>query len=229
MEKDNFNVNNKNIENKDVQDEDVTDIKDKNENIKEDEDTKEKDIKDTKEKEENVKDENIINDEENEEKSKDEIFEELKSSNKNLADENNKLQNELDTMKDRLSRLGAEYDNFRKRTAKEKDEIYNNACEDILTKMLPVMDNLERAVSVEGDVDDIKKGIEMIMKQFKDSLESLQVEEISTEGKFDPNFHDAVMHVEDDKYGKDEIVEVFLKGYKREDRVLRYSMVKVAN
>lgn len=157
------------------------------------------------------------------------IVEELKSSNKNLINEKNKLENELDAIKDRLLRLNSEYDNFRKRTVKEKEGIYNDACEDVLKNMLSVMDNLERAVSVEGSVDDVKKGIEMTMKQFSDSLEKLQVEEISTEGEFDPNLHNAVMHVEDDKYDDNQIVEVLQKGYKRENKVLRYSMVKVAN
>lgn len=146
-----------------------------------------------------------------------------------LKDSNNKLQNEVDTLKDRLLRLNAEYDNYRKRTAKEKEGIYTDACEDVLKNILPVLDNLERASSVEGSAEDIKKGVEMTLRQFKDSLEKLQVEEIPVNEGFDPNLHNAVMHVEDDSFGKNEVVEVFQKGYRRNNKVIRHSMVKVAN
>lgn len=146
-----------------------------------------------------------------------------------LKEENSKLKNENDTLKDRLARNVAEYDNYRKRTAKEKEGIYTDACEDILKAILPVLDNLERAISVEGNVDDLKKGVEMTMKQFSGALEKLSVEEINAEGEFDPHFHNAVMHIDDDSYGKNQIVEVFQKGYKRGEKILRYSMVKVAN
>lgn len=156
------------------------------------------------------------------EKEKDEVMAKLK-------EENLKLLNEVDSLKDRLMRLGAEYDNFRKRTAKEKEGIYTDACEDVLKNMLPVLDNLERAAVSDGDIEDIKKGIEMTLRQFQDSLSKVQVEEISTDGEFDPNYHNAVMHVEDENYGTNQIVEVFQKGYKREEKVIRYSMVKVAN
>jgi len=128
-----------------------------------------------------------------------------------------------------LLRTNAEYENFRKRTAKEKEGIYTDACEDVLKNMFPVLDNLERAITVEGSNEDIKKGIEMTIRQFKDSLGKLQVEEISTEGDFDPNYHNAVMHIDDETFGKNQVVEVFQKGYKKGDKVLRYSMVKVAN
>lgn len=154
---------------------------------------------------------------------------EMKDANKKLSDENVRLQNELDTAKDRLLRSSAEYENYRKRTAKEKESIYTDACEDILKNILPVLDNLERAAVTEGSMDDLKKGIDMTIRQFVDALSKLQVEEISADGEFDPNFHNAVMHVEDDKYDKNVIVEVFQKGYKRANKVLRYSMVKVAN
>jgi molecular chaperone GrpE len=153
----------------------------------------------------------------------------LKKEKFRLEDENKKLSNEVETLKDRLLRTTAEYDNFRRRTAKEKEGIYTDACEDVLKTMLPVLDNLERALEASGSVDDLKKGIEMTIRQFKDSFTKLQVEEISTEGEFDPNFHNAVMHINDENYGKNSIVEVFQKGYKRGSKVLRYSMVKVAN
>lgn len=154
---------------------------------------------------------------------------ELKKENLSLKDENKKAINELDSIKDRLARVMAEYDNFRKRTIKEKDNIYSDACKDILKEVLPVLDNLERAVNVEGNAEDLKKGIEMTMKQFNSALSKLNVEEIPCEGEFDPNLHNAVMHIEDDKYDKNSIVEVLQKGYKRENKVIRYSMVKVAN
>lgn len=160
---------------------------------------------------------------------KEDPSEETKNLLSTIMDENKKLSNELEALKDRLVRTSAEYDNFRRRTAKEKEGIYTDACEDVLKNMLPVLDNLERASTVQGSVDDIKKGIEMTMRQFKDSLEKLQVEEIATDGEFNPNHHNAVMHIDDDSYGKNTIVEVFQKGYKRGDKVLRHSMVKVAN
>lgn len=157
------------------------------------------------------------------------LVDELTKSNKNLIEENKKMNNENDALKDRLARTVAEYDNFRKRTAKEKEGIYTDACEDILKEMLPVLDNLERAISVEGTVDDLKKGVEMTIKQFKNALEKLNVEEISADGEFNPHVHNAVMHIDDAQYGNNQVVEVFQKGYKRGDKVLRHSMVKVAN
>jgi molecular chaperone GrpE len=146
-----------------------------------------------------------------------------------LKDENKKLNNEAEALKERLLRLTAEYDNYRKRTAKEKEGIYTDACTDVLKEMIPVLDNLERAVSVEGSVEDIKKGIEMTIKGFKTSFEKLGVEEIDATGEFDPNYHQAVMHIEDENLGANSVVEVFQKGYKRGDKVIRYTVVKVAN
>lgn len=153
----------------------------------------------------------------------------LKSQNEKLVRENNKINSENEALKDRLARTVAEYENFRKRTSKEKESIYTNACADILKETLPVLDNLERAITVDGNIEDLKKGIEMTIKQFNDALEKLNVEEIETDGEFDPNMHNAVLHVDDEQYGKNEVVEVFQKGYKREDKVLRHSVVKVAN
>ena len=146
-----------------------------------------------------------------------------------LKDDNKKLNNEVEALKERLLRLTAEYDNYRKRTAKEKEGIYTDACTDVLKEMIPVLDNLERAVSVEGSVEDIKKGIEMTIKGFKTSFEKLGVEEIDATGEFDPNYHQAVMHIEDENFGANSIAEVFQKGYKRGDKVIRYTVVKVAN
>lgn len=157
------------------------------------------------------------------------LLEELQTSNRKLKDEKEKIENELNSIKDRLLRLSAEYENYRKRTAKEKEGIYTDACEDVLSNMLPVLDNLERAADVDGNEEDIKKGIEMTIRQFKDSLEKLQVSEISITEGFDPNLHNAVMHVEDNNLGEKEIVEVFQKGYLRGSKVIRHSIVKVAN
>jgi molecular chaperone GrpE len=156
-------------------------------------------------------------------------LEEATLENVKLTDELVKYKNELETFKDRFARTVAEYENYRKRTAKEKEGIYTLACEDILKDILPVLDNLERASAVVGSVEDLKKGIDMTVKQFADAFEKLQVEVIPTEDGFDPNFHNAVMHVEDENYGPNAVAEVFQKGYKRGDKVLRCSMVKVAN
>jgi molecular chaperone GrpE len=153
----------------------------------------------------------------------------LKAHKFKLEDENKKLVNEVETLKERVMRTAAEYENYRRRTIKEKESIYTDACEDVLKNILPILDNLERAHTVNGSVEDIKKGIEMTIRQFNDALSKLQVEEIETVGEFDPNFHNAVMHEENENLGKNTIVEVFQKGYKKGNKVLRYSMVKVAN
>ena len=146
-----------------------------------------------------------------------------------LKDDNSKLSNELGALKDRLLRINAEYDNFRKRTIKEKEGIYTDAVEDVLKQMLPVLDNLERAVVIEGSAEDIKKGIELTIRQFQNSMEKLGVEEIDTSSSFDPNLHEAVMHVQDEALGTNAVAEVFQKGYKRGAKVIRHSIVKVAN
>lgn len=139
------------------------------------------------------------------------------------------LKEENEALKDKLLRTVAEYDNFRKRTIKEKENIYTEACADVLKEMLPVLDNLERAVAVDGSVEDLKKGLEMTINQFIGALNKLGVEEIAADGDFDPNLHNAVMHIEDTNLGANQVAEVFQKGYKKGDKVLRYSMVKVAN
>ena len=123
----------------------------------------------------------------------------------------------------------AEYDNFRKRSAKELEGRYGDAYTDALTAVLPVLDNLERAEGC-ADAEGLAKGLELTLKSFRDTLEKMGVKEIEALGKtFDPNFHNAVFHVEDENYGEGEIVEVLMKGYTKGDKVIRYSMVKVAN
>ncbi len=149
---------------------------------------------------------------------------------KALESELEKKQAELDEANDKYMRMIAEYDNFRRRSAKEKETIYADAYADALGELFPVIDNLERAASYK-DAENVSKGVEMTLKAFCDTLEKLGVVAIDMpEDKlFDPNLHNAVMHVEDDAYGEGEIVEVLQKGYMRGDKVLRYAMVKVAN
>ncbi|GAA0078754.1 nucleotide exchange factor GrpE [Clostridium sp. CTA-5] len=148
---------------------------------------------------------------------------------KKHKEENKKLKEEIEALNDRLLRVTAEYDNYRKRTTKEKQGIYGDACVDVLKEIVPVLDNLERAIEADGSVEDLKKGVEMTMKACKDSFEKLGVEEIDASSEFDPNLHQAVMHIEDENLGKNQIAEIFLKGYKKEDKVIRYTVVKVAN
>ena len=150
------------------------------------------------------------------------------STIRKLKDENKKLSNELDALKDRLVRLTAEYDNYRKRTAKEKEGIYTEACTDVLKEVLPVADNLERALAVDGNVEDLKKGVEMTIKGFLNSLEKLGVEEIDTTNGFDPNLHQAISVVEDENLNSNDVAQVYQKGYKKGEKVIRYSMVTVA-
>ena len=121
----------------------------------------------------------------------------------------------------------AEYDNFRKRSAKEKEGVWADAYSDCIAHLLPILDNLERA-SKSDNFEAVTKGLEMTVKAFDDALEKMGVSEIECK-TFDPNLHNAVMHVEDESLGENEIVEVFQKGYAKGDKVIRYAMVKVAN
>ena len=146
-----------------------------------------------------------------------------------IKKQNKKLQEELDTTKDTLLRLRAEYDNYRKRTNKEKEGIYSDAYVDVIKEILPIIDNLERAIAADGSLEDLKKGVEMTMKGCQDAFSKLGVEEIDATGEFDPNFHNAVMHVEDENLEKNVVAEVFQKGYKKDNKIIRHTMVKVAN
>ncbi len=128
---------------------------------------------------------------------------------------------------DKYLRMMAEYDNFRKRSAKEKEGVYADAYSDCIANILPILDNLERA-SKSDNLEAVKKGLELTAKAFDDALSKMGVTEIETK-TFDPNFHNAVMHVEDEALGDSEIVEVFQKGYVKGEKVIRYAMVKVAN
>lgn len=133
---------------------------------------------------------------------------------------------------DQYLRLAAEYDNYRKRTAKEKEGIYANAKIDTIKGMLPVYDNLERGLAQFGAEDDDphKKGLEMIFNQYKEALTKLGVTPIDCVGKeFDPERHNAVMHIEDESCGENSVVEVLQQGFMLGDKVLRFAIVKVAN
>lgn len=137
---------------------------------------------------------------------------------------------ELETQKEQFLRLAAEYDNYRKRTAKEKEGVYSNAKADTVTAMLPVYDNLERAVGSLTEDDPHRQGMEMILKQYKECLAKLGVSELECLGAaFDPEKMNAVMHVEDETSGENTVVEVFQKGFLLGEKVLRFAMVKVAN
>ncbi len=144
-----------------------------------------------------------------------------------LKEENEKLAFELSEEKDKYLRLAAEYDNFRRRTQKEKEQIYSDSYADIIEQLLPIIDNFEMARNF-GDGDKLAEGVNMILNQAFEVFEKMGVTEIETK-TFDPNVHNAVMHIDDDAYGEGEIVEVFRKGYRRGDKIIRYAMVKVAN
>lgn len=131
---------------------------------------------------------------------------------------------------ERYLRLMAEFDNYKKRSAKERENIYTDVRVDTVTKFLPVYDNLERAMKTETADEAFKRGVEMTFNQLMDVFKKLGVEEIESVGKaFDPTMHNAVMHIEDEAYGESEIVEEFQKGFRVGDKVIRFSMVKVAN
>lgn len=138
---------------------------------------------------------------------------------------------QLDSVKDQFVRLTAEYDNYRKRTAKEKDTIYQDAKADTVKAFLAVYDNLERAANSAGGEDSPhKKGLEMIFTQYKEILKGLGVEEIEAHGKeFDPELHNAVMHIDDENLGENVVAQVFQAGFKMGDKVIRHSIVQVAN
>ncbi len=132
--------------------------------------------------------------------------------------------------KEKYLRLAAEYDNFRRRSQKEKESLYGDIKADVLTKFLPVYDNLERALKQETADEAYRKGVEMIMTQFVATMDKLGITEIEAMGeKFDPEKHNAVMHVDDESCGENEVVEVFQKGFRLNDKVIRFAMVKVAN
>ncbi len=164
---------------------------------------------------------------ENTEKETVETAEEAASQDAGVAE----LEKELAAAKEAHIRTLAEYDNFRKRTAKEKEATWLEAKASCLGELLPILDNFDRALGVtDSDFESYKKGVEMIYQGFTETLKKLGVEAFGEEGDcFDPNFHSAVMHVDDEAFGENVIAQVFSKGYKIGDKVLRPAMVKVAN
>ena len=137
---------------------------------------------------------------------------------------------DYDELDDRYKRILAEFENFKKRSAKEREGLYNSILSDVIEVILPVVDNLENAAKVETKDESYKQGVELVLKQFKDVLSSKGIEEIKTIGEtFDPSLHEAVSSVQDDTKGEKEIVQEYRKGYKIGNRVIRHSMVVVAN
>ena len=143
------------------------------------------------------------------------------------------LEKKYNELEDKYYRLAAEYTNFQRRSREEKEAMYTNAVSDTVAELLPVLDNLQRAVDTSAETADAKTiadGVAMIAKLASDAFAKLGVEPIEAVGKeFDAALHNAVMHIDDDSYGTNEVVEEFQKGYKCKDKVIRYSMVKVAN
>ena len=148
-----------------------------------------------------------------------------------LDSEIENIRNQLSQVNDKLLRTLAEYDNYRKRTQKEKEAIYSDSKSEIVMKLLPVIDNFERAEKTEQpDFETYKKGIDMIFTQLTEAMKSLGVESFGETGDgFDPNMHNGVMHIDDENLGENVIADVFMKGYKMGDKVLRPATVKVAN
>jgi len=156
--------------------------------------------------------------------------EEVVEKKENIETEQDSTKQELEEMTDRYKRLMAEFDNFKKRSSKERETLYNSLISDIITSILPVVDNLEKAVSTKTEDESYKQGVEMVYKQLIDTLSNLGVEQIPTVGEtFNPEYHEAVSSVEDDTLGEKEIKEEFRKGYKIGNKVIRHSMVVVAN
>ena len=140
------------------------------------------------------------------------------------------MQADIDEKDDRLKRLLAEFENFKKRSSKEREGLYNSLMGDIFTTLLPVLDNLEKAVEVKTVDENYKTGVELVLKQYKDVLSANGVKEIASVGTtFDPQFHEAVSSVIDENLGTQEIKEEFRKGYMIGNKVIRHSLVVVAN
>ena len=171
------------------------------------------------------------------EKEEKEVQDTEKKENNKKADEIIELKKQIESQKvqideteDRLKRVAAEFDNYKKRNAKERDGLYNSLVADIVSNFLPILDNLEKAVEAETRDEEYRKGIELVLKQFKDVLASKGVTEIETVGKtFDPELHEAVSSVQDETKGEKEIVQEYRKGYMIGNKVIRHSMVIVAN
>lgn len=165
-----------------------------------------------------------------EENQSEEVKQEVQQENCKEDTELNSMKTELEETTDRLKRLMAEFDNFKKRSAKERESLYNSLLGDIISKLLPVVDNLEQAANSNSTDEGYKQGTQLVLKQFMDVLSSLGVQEIEGVGStFNPEYHEAVSAVQDENLGEKEVKEVFRKGYKIGDRVVRHAMVVVAN
>lgn len=179
--------------------------------------------------------------EKNENKEKEEIKEQPEKKNdvknereankeKELNEQISKLKDELEDVKDRHTRLIAEFDNLKKRSAKEREGLYNSIIGDIMSSLLPVIDNLEKATEAESKDEEYKKGIELVLKQFKDVLNANGVKEIEAVGQpFDPELHEAVSMIQDENFGEKVVAQEYRKGYMIGNKVIRHSMVVVAN
>ena len=166
------------------------------------------------------------------EKKKEEENENIKQEEKLEKKQETKVtkEKELEELTDRYKRVLAEFENYKKRSQKERESLYNSILADVVETMLPVLDNLENAAKVETKDEDYKKGIELVLKQFKNVLKSKGVEEIKTVGEtFDPELHEAVSSIQDENLGEKEIAQEYRKGYKIGSKVIRHSMVVVAN
>lgn len=164
----------------------------------------------------------------------DEIKEETKTAEKPeeaaKPDESEELKKQLNDANDKLLRTLAEYDNFRKRSQKEKEALYTDIKAETISKLLPVADNLERAALAEADFESYKKGVQMTLSQLIDILSSLGVTPFGEKGEtFDPNIHNGVMHEENEELPENTVSDVFMKGYKMGDKIIRHATVKVAN
>ena len=145
-------------------------------------------------------------------------------------EELNKLKEEFSELDDRYKRMFAEFENYKKRSQKEREGIYGMITGDVVASMLPVMDNLQKAAEAKSEDTGYQEGVKLVYRQFAEALKSLGLEEIETVGKrFDPEFHEAVSHIEDNTKGEQEIVQEYRKGYKIGNKVVRHSMVIVAN
>ena len=168
-----------------------------------------------------------------EKKKKEEVKEEIQEEvtpEETVQQPENEFEKKYNDVNEKYMRTLAEYDNYRKRTIKEKESIYPEAKAVVIEKFLPIMDNFQRAIDSAENKDGFYEGVVMLKKQMDDVLTALGVEEIKSVGEtFNPELHNAVMHIDDEEAGENVIVEEFQKGYKIGDRVIRHSMVKVAN
>lgn len=159
-----------------------------------------------------------------------EMNEKVENKEKEVQDVEVVPKQDYDELDDRYKRILAEFENFKKRSGKERGVLYNSILSDVVEVILPIVDNLENATKVETKDTNYKQGIELVLKQFKDVLKSKGVEEISAVGEtFDPGLHEAVSSVQDEKFGEKEIVQEYRKGYRIGSKVIRHSMVVVAN